>query len=124
MTIRTATAEELASVMNVLDGADLQVWADTVERRIHNDRALVKVSSTGTVLGVLLALPRPRGAHVEAIAVRPGRRDQGIGSALLADAADRWGRLTASFDPAVCDFYRETGFEVRVTGERCFGERV
>lgn len=124
MTIRRARPEDLPAVMNVFDGADLAVAAETMGRRIETGRVLVKTSDSGTILGALLSLPRPQGAHVEAIAVRPGRRDQGIGSALVSAAARRWGRLTAEFDPDVCDFYRETGFDIRVAGERCFGERA
>ena len=124
MNFRHATLEELPAVMNVLDGADLAVSAETVRRRIRGGTVLVAVTDAKTLVGVLVALPRPKGVHVEAIAVRPGRRGQGIGSGLVAEAADRWGRLTAAFDPSKRDFYRRTGFEVTPTGERCFGERV
>ena len=148
MNFRHATAEEIPAVMNVLDGADLAVSAETVRRRIRGGTVLVAVTEgetpvgvlvalpnsmqspgcrfdfPGRSVGVLVALPRPQGVHVEAIAVRPGRRGQGIGSDLVAEAADRWGRLTAAFDPSKRDFYRQTGFEVSPTGERCFGERV
>lgn len=121
--VRMATDVDLVSVMNVLDGADLAVSKPTIERRIAADSVLVATSSNGTVLGSLVAIPRPRGVHVEAIAVRPGRRGQGIGSALLTEAGERWGRLTATFDPAVSDFYVQADFEVWSTGRRCFGER-
>lgn len=124
MKYRRATIEELPAVMNVLDGADLAVTSETVRRRIRGGTVLVGVTESATAVGVLVALPRPAGAHIEAIAVRPGRRGQGIGSALVAEAADRWGRLTAAFDPSKRDFYRQIGFEVRPNGERCFGERV
>lgn len=124
MNFRHATVEELPAVMNVLDGADLAVSAETARRRIRGGTVLVAATHADMVVGVLVALPRPEGVHVEAIAVRPGRRGQGIGSGLVAEAADRWGRLTAAFDPSKRDFYRQTGFEVTPTGERCFGERV
>ncbi len=124
MNFGIATREDLPAVMNVLDGADLAVSAETVRRRIRGGTVLVAASDAGTVVGVLVALPRPKGVHVEAIAVRPGRRGQGIGSGLVVEAADRWGRLTAAFDPSKRDFYRQTGFEVTSTGDRCFGERV
>lgn len=110
--------------MNVLDGADLAVSAETVRRRSRGGTVLVAATDADVVVGVLVALPRPTGVHVEAIAVRPGRRGQGIGSCLMGTASDRWGRLTAAFDPSKRDFYRKAGFEVTPTGERCFGERV
>lgn len=121
--VRMATAEDIVAVMNVLDGADLAVSKPTIERRIAADSVLVATSARDTVLGSLVAIPRPKGVHVEAIAVRPGRRGQGIGTALLTAAGERWGRLTATFDPAVSEFYLQAGFEVWSTGRRCFGER-
>jgi GNAT superfamily N-acetyltransferase len=124
MRIRSATQQDLPAAMNVLDGADLAVSAGTVRRRIDDGRVLLAESGSGTVIGALVALPRPDGAHVEAIAVRPKRRGQGVGSDLVAAAGERWGRLTAAFDPTVSDFYRRMGFEVAARGERCFGERA
>lgn len=122
--VRTATLEDLPAVMNVLDGAALAVSAPTVRRRIETGHVLISVSESGTVLAAMVVIPRQTGVHVEAIAVRPGRRNQGIGSRLVAEAADRWERLTAAFDSGVSDFYEVLGFDVRPTGERCFGELV
>lgn len=119
-----AAIDDLPDVMNVLDGADLSVSAETVTRRIESGTVLVSRSESGTILAALVAIPRPDGVHVEAIAVRPGRRGQGIGSRVLVDTADRWGRVTAAFDSHVSDFYEAAGFEVWPTGERCFGELV
>ena len=121
MRVRSARPAELAAVMNVLDGADLEIAAATVDRGIDAERVLV--AETGTIVGALVAAPRSDGAHVEAIAVRPGRRGQGIGEALIDSAVDRWGRLTASFDPELAAFYEAVGFTNSPAGERCFGER-
>lgn len=124
MKVRAGTLEDRPAIMNVLDGADLAIGPETVERRIETDHVLVAVAESGIVLGAIVAVPRPEGVHVEALAVRPGRRGQGIGSRLVEAAADRWDRLTAAFDRRVSDFYQAAGFDVWPTGERCFGERV
>jgi len=121
--VRDATADDLAAVMNVLDGANLAVEANTVSRRIENDMVLV-AGDGRRPLGALVAIPRPNGAHVEAIAVRRRRRNQGIGTALVEGAAARWGRLTATFDPPVREFYDSLSFDVESRGERYWGERV
>ncbi|MFB6133487.1 MAG: GNAT family N-acetyltransferase [Halanaeroarchaeum sp.] len=122
MNVERARLADRPAIMNVLDGADLSIDADTVGRRIEADTVLV-AGRHSSPIGVLVAIPRPQGAHVEAIAVRRRRRNQGIGTALMEAAADRWGRLTAAFDPAVCDFYRSLAFDVERRGERCWGER-
>ena len=121
MRVRLARSAELPAVMNVVDGADLEIDASTVARRIDADSVLV--ASTETVLGALVASPRQDGVHVEAVAVRPGRRGQGIGEAMVTRAAERWGRLTASFDADLRPFYETVGFRIEETGERCFGVR-
>lgn len=123
MTVREATPEDLADVMNVLDAADLSIDADTVSRRIEADTVLV-VDGNTLPLGALVAIQRPNGAHIEAIAVRPRRRDQGLGTELVEAAAERWGRLTASFDPSVRNFYASLAFDIDASGERYWGERV
>lgn len=122
MTVREATTDDLPSVMNVLDGANLAVGANTVARRIEGDTVLL-AGDGGRPLGALVAIPRRNGAHVEAIAVRRRRRGQGIGTALVETAASRWGRLTATFDPRVRDFYTALSFDVEPRGERYWGER-
>lgn len=122
MKVREATAGDLAAVMNVLDGANVAIDADTVSRRIDADMVLV-AGDRRRPLGALVAIPRRDGVHIEAIAVRRRRRDQGIGTALVETAAERWGRLTATFDPPVRSFYESLGFEVESRGERYWGER-
>lgn len=123
MMVREATPGDLAAVMNVLDGANLAIDADTVARRIENDTVLV-AGNGSRPLGALVAIPRRKGVHIEAIAVRRRRRDQGVGTALVETAAGRWGRLTATFDPPVRDFYDSLSFDVESRGERYWGERV
>lgn len=124
MIVRRARTEDLPAVMNVLDGADLAVSPALVEEHLETDHVLVSESESGTVVGALVAVPRPSGAHVEGIAVRPRRRGQGVGSALLEAAAARWDRVTADFEPRLGEFYRSNGFLVTSTGDRYRGERV
>lgn len=121
MTVREATSEELPGVMNVLDGANIAIDAGTVGRRI--EAGTVLVAGEGHPVGVLVAIPRQTGVHIEALAVRRRRRKQGIGSALVESAADRWGRLTATFDPPVRSFYESLSFDVESRGERFWAER-
>jgi GNAT superfamily N-acetyltransferase len=131
--------------MGILDAAMLDVDAATVERRIEEDAVLVAaengrggatersegVSPNGRagseatrerVLGACTLDVQGDGggrddtAHIDAIAVRRRRRDQGVGSALVQAAAERWPRLTAEFDADHRPFYESLGFDVRVVG--------
>lgn len=132
VTVRPAQSRDHLGVMRVLDGGNLESDAATVERRIDQDMVLVAVDD-GRVIGALVAVPRavdeddptdgdadgdettadePRGAHVEAVAVRLRRRGQGIGTALMRAAADRWRPLTADFYPGLSGFYEKLEFDV------------
>nr|WP_188877908.1 GNAT family N-acetyltransferase [Halarchaeum solikamskense] len=64
------------------------------------------------------------GAHVAAIAVRRRRRAQGIGTALIAAAAERWRPLSADFDADVRPFYEALGFEIAAIDEGRFRGRL
>lgn len=114
MEIRPAAVGELPAVMAVLDGAMLQVDVAVVETAIETGRVLVAVDG-GPVLGVLVLeddVPT-EGAHIKAVAVRPGRRDQGVGAALVEAAAAEYDRLVAEFDGAVRPFWESLGFDVQ-----------
>lgn len=119
MRVDLARQADLPAVMNVLDGAALDIAATTVEAAIGRDRVLVARSTAGTVLGVLVGDEGTPPVRILAIAVRPGRRGRGIGSALI-ESARRWGALEAAFDPDVAPFYRTNGFTIECE-ERCFG---
>jgi GNAT superfamily N-acetyltransferase len=115
---RTATADDLLAIMNVIDGAFLAIDASTVRARIPHS-VLVAVSDD-RILGALVLDDN----HIDAVAVRRNRREQGIGSALVEAASERRGRLTASFRPEVSLFYASLGFEIEQTSEtRCQGVR-
>jgi GNAT superfamily N-acetyltransferase len=111
-------------VLRVIDGANLECDADTVERRLDAGQVLVAVDG-GRVVGALVAAPAPSGvddesaadpdadgAHVEAVAVRLRRRGQGIGTDLLRAAGERWRPLTADFYPGLSGFYEKLDFDI------------
>lgn len=121
MEVRAADADDRLGVMGVVDAAMLDADAGTVERRIEAGAVLVAVEG-GPVLGACVVDPGRDPTHVEAVAVRPGRRGQGVGSALVAAAADRWTPLTAAFDADLRPFYESLGFRVESMGDgRCRG---
>jgi GNAT superfamily N-acetyltransferase len=118
--IREASTRDHLGVMQVIDGANLELSAETVERRIDAGRVLV-ADDDNRILGALVAVARDEGAHVEAVAVRRRRRGQGLGAALVKAAAERWTPLTAEFDPDVRPFYEHLGFSIEERGERRWG---
>lgn len=101
MRVRDARPDERVTVRSILDAAMLEV-PDL------NDRTVLVAAEADRVLGALVL----DGAHVEGVAVRPGRRGQGIGRALVEAAANRRERLTAAFDERVVPFYRALGFDI------------
>ena len=119
-TVRRATEQDHLGAMRVLDGAVLEIDADTVRRRIDAGTVLV-ADDDNRIVGALVAIPRDDGAHVEAIAVRQRRRARGIGSRLVDAASERWTPLTAAFDPGVKPFYDDLGFDCEKDGERFWG---
>jgi len=128
VTVRSASADDLTDVLGVLDAAALDTDPDRVRASIDRSATLVAVranaDANATVLGALV-LVRPGErcetgrttetdgkAEIDAIAVRRGRRGQGIGRALVAAAAGRYDRLVAEFDSGVRPFYASLGFAV------------
>lgn len=125
MRVREARPGEHAAAMAVLDAAMLDTGAASVRERIPRD-VLVAVAGddarTSRVLGALVLA----GDEVEAVAVRPGRRGQGIGTALVEAAARRRDRLTAEFHADLRPFYEKLGFAVEPVADeegRLRGER-
>ena len=108
MEVREAREDEEASARGILNAAMLEVDDATVERGV----LLVAVEGE-RVLGALVL----DGEVIDAVAVRPGRRGQGVGSMLVEEAAARREALTARFEPDVRPFYESLGFDV-VCGER------
>lgn len=102
-------------MMGVLDGANLAVDAGRVRELIDGtDGSSVLVATEGgRILGALVL----ESDEVEAVAVRPGRRGQGVGTRLVEAAADRRASLTAEFDDDVRPFYESLGFAVEPVDE-------
>lgn len=117
--IRPATADEREPLTTVLDAAALETDPGTVRESVAADRALVAVVD-GRLLGGVVAVPAESGVEVDAIAVRPGRRGQGIGRALIEALRDRHERVVAGFDGKVRPFYEKLGFDIEAVGEDRF----
>jgi GNAT superfamily N-acetyltransferase len=110
--VREATVEDLPDVLNVVDGAALRVDVDSLRERIAGGDVLVACEE-GRVLGTVVL----DGDRIAAVAVRRGRRDQGIGTALVEAAADRRDRLVAEFDARVRPFWESLGFDIEPADE-------
>ena len=110
--VRPAVPAEYPTVRSICNAAMLAFEARTLE----TGTPLV-ASEADRILGALLL----EGTTVEAVAVRPNRRGQGIGSALVRAAADRRPELDAAFDPDVRPFYESLGFEIACSAGRCRG---
>lgn len=104
--------------MAILDAALLDIAVETVRDRLSSESVLVATEEE-PILGALVL----DGTHIEAIAVRPNRRGQGIATALVESASTR-GQLTASFRPGVSEFYESLGFHIERTGNRWRGRQT
>ncbi len=119
VTVRAATDADATAARSVLDAAMLDV--DGFDARLAAADVLV-ATVEDRVVGAAALRPHyvRTGAHVAAIAVRPRRRGQGIGTALIAATERR--PLTAEFDADVRPFYESLGFAVRPLDDgRCRG---
>lgn len=110
--IRPAVPGEYVTVRSILEAALLEIESGLLRR----SSVLVAIEGD-RILGALVL----SGTEIEAIAVRPGRRGQGIGSMLVKRAAKRRPRLSAGFDPAVRPFYTALGFDIVCEDGRCRG---
>ncbi|QZP36649.1 GNAT family N-acetyltransferase [Halobaculum magnesiiphilum] len=122
--IRPARGDDADAVRRLLDAAMLSVPDDLADRVAAGD-ALVAVDADTAgetddpaVIGALVLAD----SHIDAIAVRKRRRADGVGTALVAAAAERTdGSLTATFRPGVRPFYESLGFEIEAREGRLFG---
>lgn len=110
--VRSAVPSEYVTARSILEAALLEVDTGVLRR----SSVLVGLAD-GRVLGALVL----RGIEIDAIAVRPGRRGQGVGTRLVREAARRRPVLSAAFDPSVEPFYTDLGFEVTRASGRCRG---
>jgi GNAT superfamily N-acetyltransferase len=128
MIVRPATDGESETAIGILDAAALETDTETVQASIAADRTLVAVAE-GRVLGAAVCYRTAEGGEralvLDAIAVRPGRRGQGIGTELVERALERFGRVEAAFDPGVRPFYASLGFDIEPMedGDRRYGVR-
>lgn len=131
MKIRTATPSEHAEVLSILDAAALQTDSEQTKQAIDRRNVFVAVSErtqergegSPPILGALILDT----SIIEAIAVRPGRRGQGIGRALVERAQRSRERLVADCAPGVRAFWDALGFDIterdsgRLEGVWCAG---
>jgi len=118
MRVREAHPADRIDVRRVLDAAMLAV--ENLPDRIDTGDVLVAVEND-SVLGACVldppdvapdwVDPADVDAHVDAIAVRRRRRDEGIGRALIDRAKER-GSLSAAFEANVRPFYDDLGFRI------------
>lgn len=132
VTVREATADELASVLGILDGAALETDAGRVRTRIERGDVLVAVpdesrtrsgaAGTGreTPVGALVL----DGDEVANVAVRRRRRGQGVGTTLVEAAATRRDHLVAEFDADAKPFYESLEFTVETVSEERYRGRL
>jgi ribosomal protein S18 acetylase RimI-like enzyme len=139
---RLADRKDWIGVMNVLDGALLDVDAKEVRERITADAVFVaQVSGSERVRGALV-LAEAGTDHrrneletgsdtetepeieIDAIAVRRRYRDRGIGSTLVDRARRETDRvLVAAFDERVRPFYAALGFRITPIADSRFRGR-
>ncbi|MXR50984.1 GNAT family N-acetyltransferase [Halovenus sp. WSH3] len=124
MRVREAAPPEYTELLSILDAAALRTDSDRIRAAIDRGAVLVALpdrpdGTDAPILGTLVL----DGATIRAIAVRPGRRGQGVGRALVAHAQQSSQRLIAECDPGVRPFWEAVGFTItdesggRLTGE-------
>ncbi|MFC4405260.1 GNAT family N-acetyltransferase [Haloarchaeobius iranensis] len=123
--VREARPDQHDAVAAVLDAAMLRT--DALDDSLDRGDVLVAIAEDRLLGALVLVQEEDAGGehrHVDAVAVRPNRRGQGIGSALVESALARCGpdeRLTAAFDADVRPFYESLGFDIEVRDGRLFG---
>lgn len=124
--VHEATSGDLVAVLGVLDAGGLATDADSVRASVDRGDVLVAVPDRGAtgsdrgpvVVGALVL----DGPEITNVAVRPGRRGRGVGTALVEAAARRRRFLVAEFDAGVRPFYESLGFAVEpLAAGRCRG---
>ncbi|MFD5585451.1 MULTISPECIES: GNAT family N-acetyltransferase [unclassified Streptomyces] len=96
--IRAAGPEDLDTVLafwkTAAEGTSISDDRDGVERLVARDpEALILAEQDGELVGTVIAGFDGWRCHLYRLAVHPGRRRRGIGSALLAAAEERFAAL-------------------------------
>ncbi|MCY4729494.1 GNAT family N-acetyltransferase [Natronomonas gomsonensis] len=112
MRVEEATPGAETAVRAICNAAMLEL-----DEAVLAEAAVLVAREDDRVLGALVL----NGTEIDAVAVRPGRRGSGIGSALVEAAADQRPELTAEFDLGVRPFYESLGFDIDCDGGRCRG---
>jgi len=140
--LRHAEPADRVAALRVIEGALLEVDAAAVSAAIDADRVVVAEREPGDdrgtrIVGALVLRPLDGDApspipgdplHVEAVAVARARRGDGVGAALVIDAARLAGAggreaVTADYRPELRPFYADLGFEVVARDDRLWGRR-
>jgi len=122
VSIRAARGDETEAVRRLLDAAILTVPPDLPERVAAGDALIAVEGGIGPESADVVGAVVLDGSHIDAVAVRRSRRAAGVGTALVAAAAERTDApLTATFRAQVRPFYEALGFEVEERDGRLFG---
>lgn len=113
--VREATPNDWSTVRAIVEGSMLELQEGACRRR-----STLMATDESRIVGALVL----DGSEIAAVAVRPNRRDQGIGSALVEAAASRRPWLEARFDPSLRPFYESLGFRIEVDEDEVRGDQA